>query len=172
MFASCRKQQVIVPTQEELKEVTEISEPETEPVLEVSSEEIQAYIKEQNAAIEKRWDEIGEIPDITLEELVGKWLQITSDDGIASGEEDFEITKEGEIYSAVLQYQGWILPGIIQQEDGVLYFIENSGARYSINTLKPFPEDFSYRAISLNLDYITIGHYQREDIIQKWFAKN
>ena len=61
-------------------------------------------------------------PKVALEELEGKWLFVGFDGLPDENSDYFEVQKEKEEYLAVLQYQGYMLPGRVHKEDNDIYF--------------------------------------------------
>jgi uncharacterized protein YgiM (DUF1202 family) len=161
ILVSCSKPQKAEQLHDEAEAITEISVIETAVDVEKKSE-----------------DEIQAFSEIALEELVGKWIQITFNNRIVPDGNYFEVTKEGEEYHAVLQYKESTISGIIQQKENSLYFIQNNiGVEYIIYTTnRPITNDFLYRSISFadknGFDSFDMSSFQREDIIKKRYEED
>ena len=109
--------------------------------------------------------------EITLEELLGKWMQVTIRNEIESGDNCFDVWVAEDKYMGGLQYQNYYRAGTVQMEEGAPYFIADSGEQYRINTITARPNDLLHHSISLDfitgIDDIGLGFFQREDIIKQ-----
>lgn len=116
-------------------------------------------------------NELKQIEELSMDNLIGKWLLLNSEGEIDSSGSYLLIKKLNGEYSGVLVFEGNIKKCIIMQEEKNINLFAETGEHYEISRIRSINVNenngIGLSLIVENIDDITLGIFQLEDVLKK-----